>query len=51
MDYKKDNIPDFKVGDTLRVHVKIIEVREKESRFSRVMYLRDSTAALTRLSQ
>ena len=25
MDYKKDNIPDFKVGDTLRVHVKIIE--------------------------
>ena len=25
MDYKKDDIPDFKVGDTLRVHVKIIE--------------------------
>ena len=25
MDYKKDNIPEFKVGDTLRVHVKIIE--------------------------
>ena len=25
MEYKKDNIPDFKVGDTLRVHVKIIE--------------------------
>ncbi|MBQ6389127.1 MAG: 50S ribosomal protein L19 [Mogibacterium sp.] len=25
MDYRKDNIPDFNVGDTLRVHVKIIE--------------------------
>jgi large subunit ribosomal protein L19 len=25
MEYKKDNIPDFKVGDTLRVHLKIIE--------------------------
>ena len=25
MDYKKDDIPEFKVGDTLRVHVKIIE--------------------------
>ena len=25
MDYKKNDIPDFKVGDTLRVHVKIIE--------------------------
>ena len=25
MDYKKDNIPEFKVGDTLRVHIKIIE--------------------------
>ena len=24
-DYKKDDIPEFKVGDTLRVHVKIIE--------------------------
>jgi large subunit ribosomal protein L19 len=25
MDYKRDDIPDFNVGDTLRVHVKIIE--------------------------
>ena len=25
MDYKKNDIPEFKVGDTLRVHVKIIE--------------------------
>ena len=25
MDYRKDNIPEFNVGDTLRVHVKIIE--------------------------
>ena len=25
MDYKKEDIPEFKVGDTLRVHVKIIE--------------------------
>ena len=25
MDYKKDDIPEFKVGDTVRVHVKIIE--------------------------
>ena len=25
MDYKKDDIPEFKVGDTLRVHVKIFE--------------------------
>ncbi len=25
MDYRKDDIPDFKVGDTLRVHVRIIE--------------------------
>ena len=25
MDYKKDNIPEFNVGDTLRVHVKIVE--------------------------
>ena len=25
MDYKKENIPSFNVGDTLRVHVKIIE--------------------------
>ena len=25
MDYKRDDIPEFKVGDTLRVHVKIIE--------------------------
>ena len=24
-DYKRDDIPDFKVGDTLRVHIKIIE--------------------------
>ncbi len=24
-DYKKDNIPAFNVGDTLRVHVKIVE--------------------------
>ncbi len=24
-DYKKEDIPEFKVGDTLRVHVKIIE--------------------------
>ena len=25
MDYKKEDIPEFKVGDTLKVHVKIIE--------------------------
>ena len=25
MDYRKEDIPKFKVGDTLRVHVKIIE--------------------------
>ena len=25
MDYKRDDIPEFKVGDTLRVHIKIIE--------------------------
>lgn len=25
MDYKKENIPEFNVGDTLKVHVKIIE--------------------------
>ena len=25
MDYKKEEIPEFKVGDTLRVHVKIVE--------------------------
>jgi len=25
MDYKKENIPDFNVGDTLRVHAKIVE--------------------------
>ena len=25
MDYKRDDIPEFKVGDTLKVHVKIIE--------------------------
>ncbi|MBQ1329928.1 MAG: 50S ribosomal protein L19 [Mogibacterium sp.] len=25
MDYRRDDIPEFKVGDTLRVHVKIIE--------------------------
>ena len=25
MDYKRDDIPQFNVGDTLRVHVKIIE--------------------------
>ena len=25
MDYKREDIPEFKVGDTLRVHVKIIE--------------------------
>ena len=25
MDYRKEDIPEFKVGDTLRVHVKIIE--------------------------
>ena len=25
MDYKKEDIPEFKVGDTLRVHVKIVE--------------------------
>ncbi|MBR0374076.1 MAG: 50S ribosomal protein L19 [Mogibacterium sp.] len=24
-EYKKDNIPDFNIGDTVRVHVKIIE--------------------------
>ena len=24
-DYKRDDIPEFKVGDTLKVHVKIIE--------------------------
>jgi len=25
MDYKKDDIPEFNVGDTVRVHIKIIE--------------------------
>ena len=25
MDYKRDDIPAFKVGDTLRVHIRIIE--------------------------
>ena len=25
MDYQREDIPEFKVGDTLRVHVKIIE--------------------------
>ena len=25
MEYKRDDIPEFKVGDTLRVHIKIIE--------------------------
>ena len=25
MDYKRDDIPQFNVGDTLRVHVKIVE--------------------------
>ena len=25
MDYKKENIPEFNVGDTLKVHIKIIE--------------------------
>ena len=25
MDYRREDIPEFKVGDTLRVHVKIIE--------------------------
>jgi large subunit ribosomal protein L19 len=25
MDYKRDDIPEFKVGDTLKVYVKIIE--------------------------
>ena len=25
MDYRKEDIPEFKVGDTLRVHIRIIE--------------------------
>ena len=25
MDYKREDIPEFNVGDTLRVHVKIVE--------------------------
>ena len=35
MDYKRDDIPAFNVGDTLRVHVKIIEGQRE---YSRVMY-------------
>jgi len=44
MDYKREDIPEFKVGDTLRVHVKIIEDREKEFRYSKDTCSRDSTA-------
>lgn len=50
-EYKKNDIPDFHIGDTVRVHIKIKEgSRERIQISSRVLYLRDRTAVSARLS-
>ena len=48
MDYKKDNIPEFKVGDTLRVHVKIIEGQRERIQVFEGYVLEDIPAALAK---
>ncbi len=47
----KQTVPEFHVGDTVKVYNKIKEGTAKESRFSRELLLRDRTAAQERLSQ
>ena len=47
----KQTVPEFHVGDTVKVYNKIKEEPVKESRFSRELLLRDRTAAQERLSQ
>ena len=46
----KESVPEFHVGDTVRVHNKIKEGNREESRFSRVLLLKDRTVAQERLS-
>ena len=47
----KAEVADFAVGDTVKVHNKIKEVTERESRFSKELLLRDRVEATERLSQ
>ncbi len=44
----KKDIPEFQVGDTVRVHVKIKEGNGKEYRCLKVPLLRGSTAVSTK---
>ena len=46
MDYRRNDIPDFNVGDTLRVHVKIVEgQRERIQVFEGVVLKRQGGGA------
>ena len=41
----KENVPQFNVGDTVKVYGKIKGVTAKEFRFSRVLFLRNRVEA------
>lgn len=47
----KKEVPNFGPGDTVRVHVKIVEGREKEYKYSKVLFLRDKVEEYKKLSQ
>ena len=49
-DYKKNDVPEFNVGDTVKVHVKIIEGQRERSRYSKAMCSRCRMAVFLRLS-
>jgi len=46
----RSDIPDFRAGDTVKVHVNIIEVTVHVSRFSRVLLSAVPVRAFARLS-
>ena len=41
----RNDIPAFRPGDTVRVHVKVVEARLKESRCSKALLLREEIMA------
>ena len=47
----KAEVPQFRVGDTVRVHALIKEGTRERVQISRVQYLRDRVEAQERLSQ
>ena len=47
----KENVPQFNVGDTVKVHVQIKKATRAVSRYSRVQLSLRSTAVSARLSQ